>query len=507
MENTGNPNQENSKKPESLKDILKNNPLFNCSLDDVDDSEYTETTQQYEVQDSNPVELNVQEDSYFVSENNSAFEINMSEFPLAYLTKKVPSGVSNTFHEYTDIIKGRNGKPVERTWTIFAHGTDTVKKKDGSKKEVSLGFGGPATFEVIYELFQLWKEQGFKSPRIHIGTYYNFLKRLGWGTGNSQYKLLRKTLRCLHGLQIRGHNCFYMPNIDRYVEIDIFPFPGIRTYSKEEKDINPDDYLYISVDQDFFETIKMNTLFYLPLDRFYFKTLTPMEQKMALMLSKIFSPYRKIPRFEWRRDIFELAAQVPILSNERKIIVKQLKRICDGLLSKDYPFLSTYKIKGNKITFYNNVQAQLSLQQENNITEKKDYDTIEWLVEEQLKICGDKHSRGFYTLVAKYVPVDMIYQALSEAKQEGKVKRKLYTKIILERAKTFLDPHIKSAEQREDTVILPASDVKKLELELQKEKEEFESRKSILDKKKKKRATKKNKEESDDGNNLQEKMF
>ena len=107
---------------------------------------------------------------------------------------------------------------------------------------------------------------------------------------------------------------------------------------------------------------------------------------------------------------------------------------------------------------------------------KKDYDTVEWLINEQLKICGDEHSRAFYSLVAKYVPVDMIYVALSEAKQEGKVKRKLYTKIIMERAKNYLAPHLKNARHTDEAVIIPDDEAKKIKLELDKEKEEFELR-------------------------------
>ena len=479
--------QTSFKPPESLKEILKN---FNLAHPAEENSKALspkndlnpEKNQNNATALTLPIPDDDDDNDYFISKPiNSAFEINIAEFPIAYLNRgHLPEGVSKTKYRYKDVIKGRNGEPVERIWTIEAHATDEVENSSGDKESVSLGFGGPATLEVFYELFQLWKEQGFKEPKIHIGTFYNLLKRLGWGTGNSQYKQLRRILRCIHGLHIKGESCFYIPEMDRYLQVDMYPFPSMHTYTRKEKEFNPDDYLYINVDENFFNAIKMKSVYYIPFDRFYFKKLKPMEQKLALMLSKIFSPYRKKQRFEWNRNIIELSNQIPILSEEPNQIRRQLKRVCEGLISKEFPFLSNFKINGNIITFYNNLQTSMQILPEDDNIKKKDYDTVEWLINEQLKICGDEHSRAFYSLVAKYVPVDMIYVALSEAKQEGKVKRKLYTKIIMERGKDYLAPYLKNAKHSEEAVIIPDDEAKELRLELEKEKEEFEVRRQVL---------------------------
>jgi hypothetical protein len=480
------------KEPEALAEILKQFNLDHPANPKDEPKQAPATSNTPELSIQSPMEASVDlpvdpeeeddNDDYFISKPiNSAFEINIAEFPIAYLNRgQLPDGVSKTKYQYQDVIKGRNGEPVERTWTIEAHATEETKNELGIKESVNLGFGGPATLELIYELFQLWKEQGFKEPKIHIGTFYNLLKRLGWGTGNTQYKQLKKILRCIHGLHIKGESCFYIPEIDRYLQVDMYPFPSMHTYTRKEKEVNPDDYIYINVDENFFNAIKMNSVYYIPFDRFYFKKLKPMEQKVALMLSKIFSPYRKKKRFEWRRNIFEISNQIPILSEEPKRIRQQLKRVCDGLIEKNFPFLSSFKIEGEVITFYNNIQTSINLIPEEASSTRKDYDTVEWLITEQLKICGDEHSRAFYSLVARYVPVDMIYEALSEAKQEGKVKRKLYTKIIMERGKSYLSPHLKNAKHTEDSVIIPDEEAKRIKLELEKEKEEFEIRRQVF---------------------------
>jgi len=476
-------------KEEPKKDYIESNKIPHDKQDKVAkslDSTKKQSSGKISSNDITPGEVytfdeeNEGED-YFISKPvNSAFEINIAEFPIAYLNRgQLPAGVSKTEYQYKDVIKGRDGKPVERVWTIEAHATDEIIDENGERSRTQLGFGGPATLEVIYELFQLWKEQGFKEPKIHIGTFYNFLKRLGWGNGNSQYKQLRRVLNCLHGLHIKGESCFYIPELDKYENVDFYPFYRVKTYTKEEKKLNPNDYVFVCIDEEFFRAVKSNTVYYLPLDRFYFKSLKPMEQKLALMLSKVFSPYRKKQRFEWKRNIYELANQIPILTDQSIRIRQQLKRICVGLIEKKFPFLSSYKIDGDVIIFHNAMQTSLNLIPEETKREKKDYDTVEWLINEQLKICGDEHSRAFYALVARHVPVDMIYMALSEAKQEGKVKRKLYTKIIMERGKNYLAPFLKNAKHTDDTVIIPEAEAKKIKLELDKEKEEFEIRQKI----------------------------
>jgi hypothetical protein len=421
-----------------------------------------------------------EEDKYFQSRAiNSSYEINFAEFPLAYLHKgKLPTGVSKTRYQYKDIIEGKGGAPTERIWTIEARATEEVEvEKDGMphKEIIQLGFGGPATLELIYELFQIWKEQGFKENKIHVGTYYYLLKRLGWGTGKAQYVQLRRTLDCLNGLHIDGKSCFYNAERNQLENHKFHPFPRITTYTSDSKVISPEDYLYVSVDEEFFKTVKSHSVYYIPFDRFYFKKLKPMEQKLALMLAKIFSPYRKSPRFNWHRNIFDLSNQIPILTQEGNLIRRQLKRICDGLIAKEFPFLSSYKIEKDVITFYNNIQTSLNLIPDESVSEKKDFDTVEWLIKEQLSICGDPHSRAFYALVAKYVPVDMIYQALSEAKQEGKVRCKLYTKIILDRAKAYLAPHLNNPN---DPGSISEEKKKQIELERVRDREVFSSRKA-----------------------------
>jgi len=461
------PKTENNRDPESIKNLIQDQFKIS-SLTDEDYSEYlnaeakstspepvsieTESVGNFKLSLFDEDDSEDSSDDVFAKPVNSAFDINLAEFPIAYLNRGgLPKNANKTEISYCDTIRGRDGKPVERVWTVQAQSTISgkeLKKKEAelgrslTQEEKQLGFGGPQTLEVIYELFQLWKDQGFSDSQIHIGTYYHLLKRLNWCTGKSDYELLKKTLNCIHGIHIKAENAVYLPKMDRYENKSFYIFPSMNTYSKEDKEIRPDDFLYINVDRDFYEAIKQKTPYYIPFDRHYFKTLTSMEQKLGLMLAKVFTPYKKQQRFEWKRSMTNLANQIPIISEEKRLIKRQFKRICDGLISKNFPFLSKYSFENDNIIFYNNLQTSLNIN--SNVHKASiDVDTLKWLIDEQLKICGDTHSIPFYTIVAKYVPVELIYQCLSEAKQEGKIKRKLYTKIIKEKGKKYLNPYVK----------------------------------------------------------------
>src|SRR5262249_45036674 len=80
----------------------------------------------------------------------SKYEMNLAEFPLALLSKKQPKKPEAI--EYQDTISGKDGEIVTRMWRV--------------KPSHDYGFGSTALTALLFELFQLWKEQGFKSRKI-----------------------------------------------------------------------------------------------------------------------------------------------------------------------------------------------------------------------------------------------------------------------------------------------------------------------------------------------------
>ena len=150
-----------NKTPEPLSSILER---FNHFGEDLpsDESPAKDSGEVIQLKSFDDNDLSDEDDDNeeFSKPVNSAFDINIAEFPIAYLNRgKLPKNANKTEITYTDTIKGRDGKPVERTWTVEARsrisGKELLKLEDKlgrklTEDERTLGFGGPQTLEVIY---------------------------------------------------------------------------------------------------------------------------------------------------------------------------------------------------------------------------------------------------------------------------------------------------------------------------------------------------------------------
>lgn len=368
----------------------------------------------------------------------TTFEINFAELPIALYSKKTAKVI--TRHEYSDTIAGRNGAKVKRTWTIEARAKDEYGN--------DLGFGGPTTLEIIFMLFQIWRQQGLSRQRIYIGTYRNLLLQLGWGTGNSDYKRLKKTLDCIYGLYIVSHNSFYFKETGEYGHVKMHLFTGSVTLTKDEKEEHPDARFFISISPELHQIVQNNNLLYFDITLEEFRKLKPMEQKLALMLTKYFSVY-KTPKATWASNIHVLANRIPIISKSAADIRKQLRRVCDGLLAKEFKYLSRYTIEKDKITFYNKT-AQLELP----LDEKPmphgaipKYVTIDSILDQMKEeISDDPKSFPFFIKAAKCVPEDMLREFISIAKAEGNDRAKMFVHLVSNEASEYMKESAKAVD-------------------------------------------------------------
>lgn len=392
--------------PDEIKNISPEDNIENDSLADIEP-------------DNSSVVHNI---------DHGAFELNFAEFPIAHLTQRLPKGIDKHKIEYSDLIKGKNGELIPRHWTI--------------RTTADHGLGGPTSVDVLFELMQIWKEQGFEKDKIFIGTYHNLLKRLGLDTGGKTYDQLEKDLKSIYGLDIEAKNAYYDKVLGEYVDKSVKPFIGYQFNRKNETKDYFNDYGYIQVNPEFFKDFKKKSLYYLPFDNEYFKSLTAHEQKLSLYLTKVFNPYRKKIQNVYTRNIESLCNLLPLYGTSRKKKY-YLVQACKGLIDKNFILLERFAVEDDKIIFYNRQQQSL-LPYLNAQSNFKPIKQIEFLIEEQIKLCKDIHSTKFYTLVAKFVPDELIYQCLSEAKQEGKDPKKLFTKLIIERAKTHIEQYLKS---------------------------------------------------------------
>lgn len=117
------------------------------------------------------------------TQENGAFgrdEMNLAEFPAWLLTKA--QGKVKTL-EFSDVIKGAGGKPIQRKWVVT-----------GSDK-----YGLPVRDdEAVYvALMQIAYEQGFTDRKVNM-TKYKLLKAVGWPTHSGAYA--KKALDSLNRL-------------------------------------------------------------------------------------------------------------------------------------------------------------------------------------------------------------------------------------------------------------------------------------------------------------------
>lgn len=336
------------------------------------------------------------------------YELTLAEFPTFPVAKFKQEALKPRIFE--DSITGKDGEPIKRRWTFIPHG--------------ELGFGTPSTHSTLFELLQIWKEEGFSTQYIQFGSVFSLLKRMGKATGNSQYKQIVKDLDILVGITVKAKNAFWDNELKAYVDTTFHFFDSVSLYKETASGqaslpfaiIKASDYLFNN-------SILKNSLLSLPFGSAFFHRLTAVEQRLALYLSKVF----RSQSFN-KRELVEFATQIPLEVKEPKYIKRQLKKTCAGLLEKGFPLLAGYGFekgadrKTEFVVFRRKgplSKPKLPIQerkQKKLLPPANAPDELDYLTETIMEFCGDQKSLNFYKKVARIVPRNIIFRALSEAK-------------------------------------------------------------------------------------------
>jgi hypothetical protein len=372
----------------------------------------------------------------------SKYEMNLAEFPLAILSKQRPKGLKVIeYHDtkvkviqYEDTIRGKNGGLVPRRWTVIP--------------SLRYSFGSPQLVSLLFELFQIWKEQGFASPQIRFCSITNLIKRQGLtDTDTRAFQRIRKDLRALTEVTIDAENAFWDNELGAYVDATFHLFDEVQFYYKEA--INRQHALpfaYIKASEKLFGSVQANTLITLKLASASFHELTPTEQRLALYLAKLMHG-----KAMYRRDVQKLGEQLPIHAARYKDIKKQLTRACDGLLANKFPHLTAYEYEpkrmgqGDNIVFYKKPLQR----RPQHAPFDEDAAQSDDLVEEILSVTGDRQNEPWYRLVVQKLDYDTIYTALSETRYAHYERQ-----IRKSKAKYFTDT-IKRHAERQGIVLNP----------------------------------------------------
>lgn len=353
----------------------------------------------------------------------SKYELTLSEFPIFILSKKTDTGIKSI--DYEDTILGKDNEVVKREWKVFP--------------DSELGFGTASTFETLFDLFQIWKESNFNSQYIQFGTVYHLLKRKGQSTGKQQYRQVAKDLNCLVGVRITAKNAFWDNERKAYVDMTFHLFDRLDIYREkhDRQDVLP--FARIKASDVLYGSVQKNSLMTADFDSEFFHSLTPMEQRLAIYLSKIFRS-----QAIHKRELMEFARQIPINAKQTKHIKERIKKACAGLIGKGFKPLTSFDFetaadgRTELVIFRRNGAAPAGKEitkYRPQGTGKEDYE-IDLLVEDILEVCQDEKSTGFYKKVARLLHKQDIYRAISEVKEVrdlGEIKKNkgaIFTSII-----------------------------------------------------------------------------
>lgn len=337
----------------------------------------------------------------------SKYEFNLAEFPVTILSKRLPQGLKVI--EYQDTIIGKDGQVIPRKWKV--------------SPSAEYGFGSNQALATLFELFQIWKEQGFKIPAIRFESIYNLVKRMDLENASPNYERLRKDLNALVGITIEAKNAFWDNEKKAYIDQTFHLFERVRFYRKEgpgKQQALP--FAFIEASKELWGSIETNALITLKVDSEFFYSLTPTQQRLALYLGKMLHSAT-----EHRRDVPTLTSQLPILAKNPRDAKKLLTRACEGLLEKNFPYLTNYRYErkrdgqGENIVFLRKETKERTEFRSHNFKEaEEDKARRDLLVQDVLAVTNDPKNELFYHILARKLPEHLIYRAISETKDASR---------------------------------------------------------------------------------------
>ncbi len=365
-----------------------------------------------------------------VSSDVQIYELTLAEFPLFIFSSAPKEVKDNPFYKYKDQIRGKDG-PVERVWTLY--------------RDPKYGFPNESTLSTLYEIIQIWKEQGFASPLINFGSYANLIQRKGQKgrPGRKDYDRIKRDLGCLRGVRIEAQNAFWDAMRQQYVDKDFNLFNEITSFKDAPNSRNSRETI-IEASQTFFKSI-VGSMFVTDVDSDKFHMLPPLAQRLAIYLSKMFK-FQKVHK----RAVSELASQLPIHAKLYKHKKQTLIRACDAIIEAKIDLLESFSFeeitrhpKSENIVLFSGRQKSINDKNAKPHSQfPKESFEIDQVVDDILSVCKDTRSLGFYRKVAYYMPKDDIYQAISEVKELASYKDSGNINlgaVFTNRIKTFAD--------------------------------------------------------------------
>jgi hypothetical protein len=247
------------------------------------------------------------------------YDFDLAEFPLFRLHTRAPGRNGREPLVYEDTITGRDGEPVRREWRAYPG---------------PFGFGGPSTQRLLFELLQLYADQGQRGGVIRFGSLRSLLMRGGERNPSSRdYERARRDIDILRGYDFQCKNAFWDRERRAYVDMHWRLFGAVYYLKRAAGDCQPDSG-FIEVSPVLGRIARDRGFFALGFDRALYRTLRPLEQRLAVYLAKKF-----VSQSVHRRFVDDLARALPIEATRRSDVRAILADAGEGLLRNGLPIL------------------------------------------------------------------------------------------------------------------------------------------------------------------------
>lgn len=330
------------------------------------------------------------------------YDFDLAEFPLFRLYKNQLK--NHDIREpliYTDTIKGKSGEVVPRRWEAYAS---------------RFGFGGASTQVLLYDLLQLYVEQGLESETIRFGTIHALFQRRGnRNPSKRDYERMIRDFDILKGYEFKTTNAYWDAE-KGYQSMNWSLFDNVYFFRTKHNSTQAEmPFGYIKVNIELQKIAKSRGFFALGFDNHLFYSLKPLEQRLATHLAKRFRSQEMYVRY-----VDDLGKALPIEAARPRDVRAILSKTANGLLEKKLPILQSFKIEksgrsGEWLAYFYRKQTP-----KDTITLRKNsFDPdLEFLVEELISISGEAGSKNWWLQCARSLGRDGIFRAIGQFKEK-----------------------------------------------------------------------------------------
>jgi hypothetical protein len=336
------------------------------------------------------------------------YDLDLAEFPIFRFHKNELSNFDiNTPLAYTDTIKGKDGEPVPRTWHVYPS---------------RYGFGGASTMLLLYDLIQLYLEQGATGNQIQFGTLHSLFQRRGQRRPSERdYKRMMRDIDILRGLDFHAENAFWDKKTQAYVSLKWKLFNEVFYFRAKANSLQTElPFGFLEVSSTFREIARVRGFYSIGFQSELFYQLKPLEQRLALYLAKRFRSETLHQRFT-----DDLAQALPIEAKRPEDARKALKQAAQGLLDKHVPILASFRLEKARRGRHLAVFIRQSTPKEGPLpTEKREPLTPELqdLVSRLIAASGQPEDHRWWTQCARSLGRDGVFRAVGQFEEKRQLE-------------------------------------------------------------------------------------